>query len=107
MAENVKELTRGEFDGFVKDGFVVVDFFADWCMPCLIMAPVMEELGRKLKGKVKFAKIDVDENQDLAQKFRVMSIPNFVLLKDGEVVERFVGAMPMEDFEARLRKHLK
>ncbi len=106
MAEGVKELTGREFDGFVKEGTVLVDFFADWCMPCIMMAPVIEELSKKFKGKVKFGKIDVDENQSVAQKFRVVSIPNFILFKNGEVAERFVGAMPLEDFEERIKKKL-
>ena len=106
MTGNVKELTGGEFPSFVKEGLVLVDFFADWCMPCLMMAPVIEELSDKFEEKIKFGKIDVDENQDLAQKYRVASIPNFILFKGGEVVDRFVGAMPVEDFEEKLNKHL-
>jgi len=105
MAENVTELAKREFDDFTKKGLVLIDFFADWCMPCIMMAPVLDEIGGKHKGKIKIGKIDVDDNQELAQKFRVMSIPNFVLFKDGEVVERFVGAMPLEEFEDRLKKH--
>ena len=104
--ESVAELTGKEFHDFTKKGLVLVDFWADWCMPCLIMAPVMEELGRKFKGRVKFGKIDIDENNDIANKFRIMSIPNFVLFRDGKPIERFVGSMPKEDFEERLRKHL-
>ncbi len=107
MVENVAELTNGKnFENFTKEGLVLVDFFADWCMPCLMMAPVMEELGGKFKGKIKIGKIDVEENQELAQKFRIVSIPNFILFKNGEVSERFVGAMPLEEFEEKLKKHL-
>ncbi len=104
--ETVKELTNGEFNNFVKEGVVLIDFFADWCMPCLMMAPVLEEVGDKLGGKVKIGKVDVGENQDIAQKFGVSSIPNFVLFKEGEVVEQFVGSMPAEELEERIRKHL-
>lgn len=107
MAENVTELANGkDFDAFTKKGLVLIDFFADWCMPCVMMAPVMEELGGKFKGKIKFGKIDVDENREISAKFKIFSIPNFILFKDGEMKERFVGAMPSEDFEERLRKHL-
>lgn len=106
MAQNVTELTGKDFASFTKNGLVLVDFFADWCMPCVMMAPVMEELGKKFKGKINFGKIDVDENNELAQKFKVFSIPNFVLFKDGKITERFVGAMSSEDFEEKLRKHL-
>lgn len=106
MTKNVSELTEKEFKDFTKKGLVVIDFFADWCMPCLIMAPVMEELGKKFKGKIKFGKIDIEENNALAQKFRVFSIPNFILFKDGEIKDRFVGSMPEEDFEEKLNKYL-
>ena len=104
--DKVHELTSKEFTSFIGKGTVLVDFWAEWCMPCIMMAPVMDELSTKFKGKIKFGKINVDENQELARKFRVLSIPNFVLFKNGEISERFIGAMPEEDFEERLRKHL-
>ncbi len=104
--DKVPELTSGEFDSFIKNGNVLIDFFAEWCMPCLMMAPIIEELSDKFKGKVKFGKINVDENNKLAQKFDVMSIPNFILFKDGKASERFVGAVNLEDFEKKLKKNL-
>ena len=104
--ETVQELTNGMFDDFIKEGVVLIDFFADWCMPCLMMAPILDEVGEKLQGKVKIGKIDVGENQDIASKFGVSSIPNFVLFKDGEVAEQFVGSMPAEELENKLNKHL-
>jgi len=106
MAENVPELSGKEFDNFTKEEVVLIDFYADWCMPCVMMAPVIEELSRKFKGKIKFGKVNIEDNQELAQKFRIVSIPNFVLLKEGKVIEQFVGAMPVEDFEEKLKKHL-
>ena len=106
MAESVSELTGKEFKDFTKQGLVLIDFSAEWCMPCVMMSPVLEDLSAKFKGKIKFGKIDVDENSELAQKFKVFSIPNFILFENGEVKERFVGAMPEEDFEERLREHL-
>lgn len=104
--ENVKELTNGEFDEFIKEGVVLIDFSADWCMPCLMMAPIIEELSEKFGGKIKFGKVDVGENQDIASKFGVSSIPNFILFKGGEVADQFVGSMSSEDFEEKLKKHL-
>lgn len=104
--EHVKELTNGMFDEFTKEGLVLIDFFADWCMPCLMMAPILEEIGEKMTGKIKIGKVDVGENQDIASKFGVSSIPNFVLFKDGKVVENFVGAMPAEELEERLKNHI-
>ena len=110
MAAYVTELTGTEFENFIKKDkgkeLVLVDFFAEWCMPCIMMAPVLDELGKKFKGKIKFGKMDIDENQHLAQKFKVFSIPNFILFKDGEILDRFVGGMSMEDFEEKLKKHL-
>jgi len=102
----VPELSDGDFDSYTKKGFVLVDFFADWCMPCVMMSPVVDELAEKFEGKIKFAKVNVDENGDIAGKFEVRSIPNFVLMKDGKMVDQFVGAMPAEDFEDKLKGHL-
>jgi len=104
--ENVQELTNGMFNSFIKKGTVLIDFSADWCMPCLMMAPILEEVGEKLAGKIKIGKLDVGENQDIASKFGVSSIPNFVLFKDGEVAEQFVGSMPIEVLEKKLKEHL-
>ena len=101
MAE-VSELTKNEFEDFVKEGTTLVDFFAHWCMPCVTMEPVINELSAKFEGKIKFAKVNVDENRELSEKFEVRSIPNFVLFKDGEVLERFMGTIPAEDFEKKL-----
>ena len=107
MAENIVELADGnEFEAFTKKGLVLMDFWADWCMPCLVMAPVMEELGKKFQGKIKFGKIDVDENRELSERFHIHSIPNFILFKNGVIAEQFIGSMPKEDFEEKLRKHL-
>lgn len=102
----VTELTNAKFEDFTKKGLVLVDFFAEWCMPCLMMAPVIEDLSERFSGKINFAKVDVDENSELSEKFQIRSIPNFILFKDGKPLERFVGAMPAEDFEEKLKKFL-
>ena len=104
--DKVTELTNGEFSKFIENGTVLVDFWAEWCMPCIMMTPVMEELSEKFKGKIKFGKINVDENQPLAHKFKIFSIPNFVLFKNGKPIDQFIGAMLEEDFEDRLKRHL-
>jgi thioredoxin 1 len=101
--DKVPELSNGEFNEFVKEGLVLVDFFAEWCMPCLMMAPVVDELSEKFKGKIKFGKVNIDDNRDLAQKFNVSSIPNFVLFRDGKPVEQFVGGIAEEEFEEKLK----
>lgn len=103
MSEKVPELTNGEFNEFVKEGIVLIDFFADWCMPCLMMAPIFEEVSEKFKGKIKFGKVNVQDNEEIARKFNVSSIPNFTVLNNGEHLETFVGAMSAEELEAKLR----
>src|SRR5271157_1040089 len=106
MNKEVPELTNGEFDSFIKTGMVLIDFFAEWCMPCLMMSPVVEELSDKFKGKIKFGKVNVDENQKIAEKFHVTSIPTFVLFKDGTQAQQFVGSMPHEEFREKLKRFI-
>ena len=106
MSDKVPELSNKEFEDFTKKGLVMIDFFAEWCMPCLMLAPVIEELSDKFKGKVKFGKVNVGDNQALAQKFNVSSIPNMTIFKDGKVVNQLIGALPPEDIEERLKKYL-
>lgn len=106
MTENVIELSGKEFDNFTKEKVVVIDFYADWCMPCLMMVPVTEEIARKFKGKIKFGKVNIEDNQELAQKFNVSSIPTFILFKDGKQADQFVGSRSIEDFEEKLKSLL-
>jgi len=104
--EKVKELTLIEFNEFIKEDFVLIDFSAEWCMPCLMMTPIIEKLSEKFQGKIKFGKINVNENQDLVRKYNVSSIPNFTLLKNGKIVEQFIGSCSSEEFEEKLKKFL-
>ncbi len=103
----VQELTNGEFNELIKEGTVLIDFYADWCMPCVMMGPIVDEMSEKFSGKIKFGKVNIEDNQDIAHKFNVSSIPNFILFQDGKVVEQFVGGMDEEDFENKLNEHLK
>lgn len=107
MENKVQELSESEFDGFVKKGYVLIDFFAEWCMPCRMMSPILDELSEKFEGKIKFAKVDIDSNQKLAQKFNVVSIPNFILFKEGKQVHQFMGATSAENFGKKLNEFLK
>lgn len=84
------------------NGLVVVDFYADWCGPCKMMAPVIEELAGQYNGSVKIGKLNVDENPDTARKYRVMSIPTILLLKNGEVLDTVVGALSKAQLEAKI-----
>jgi thioredoxin 1 len=105
--DKVPELTKTGFDDFVKDGVVLVDFFAEWCMPCMMMSPIIDDLSEKFKGKIKFGKVNVGEGgQELAQKYNVSSIPNFTLFKDGKVIKQFIGSMTEDEFEEKLNNLL-
>lgn len=81
---------------------VMIDFYADWCGPCKQLMPIVEELAGEWEGKVKIVKIDVDESQETAQKYGVMSIPTLVFLKDGLEVDRITGALPKDALEEKL-----
>lgn len=90
----IKHLTKEDnFDNETKEGLVLVDFFATWCGPCSMLSPVIEDLEKEMEIKV--LKIDVDELPEIAQKFRVMSIPTLLLFKDGKMVNHALGYMPL------------
>lgn len=105
--DSVPELTSKEFEDFTKKGLVFIDFFAEWCMPCVMMAPVVDEVSEKFEKKIKFGKVNVGDNEKLATKFQISSIPCFILFKDGKPIERFIGAMSDEELENRLGKFVK
>lgn len=98
----VAELSNGEFIEFVKEGTVLIDFYADWCMPCVMMGPVVEEMEEKFDGKINFGKVNIEDEQKLAEKYNISSIPNFVVFRNGKVVKQFIGGMDEEDFEEKL-----
>ena len=85
---------KAEFEAIKNNGVVLVDFYADWCGPCKMLAPVLEELSNEYEGKAKIVKVNVDEVSDLASEYGVMSIPNLFILKDGVVVKNIVGYQP-------------
>lgn len=85
---------------------VLVDFYADWCGPCKMIAPIVTQLATELEGKVKIGKLDVDANGATAQNYRVMSIPTLLIFKGGEVVDTIVGAVPKNQLEAKLQKFM-
>jgi thioredoxin 1 len=103
----VIKLNSSSFDNFIKTELpVVVDFWADWCMPCRIMGPVMEELAKAYAGKALFGKVDVDQDSHIAGRYGIMSIPHFLIFKNGALVEKIVGAVGRGPLENALKKHL-
>lgn len=100
----VKVLNEENFEAEVmgEGKAALVDFYADWCGPCKMMAPVVEELSEEYKEKAVFGKVNVDENPSLAQKYGVMSIPTFVVLKDGQVAGKSMGAIDKKELEEKL-----
>ena len=85
---------------------VLVDFFAEWCMPCVMMTPVMEEISENFKGKLKVGKVNIEDSPEIAEKFGVSSIPNLIMFKDGRIVEQIIGAMPQEEIENVIRGYI-
>lgn len=105
MKKEILDLT-GDFSNFLKKNkLVVVDFYADWCMPCLMMSPTIEEFAEKNK-KIPVVKINIDENEDFAKKYNVMSIPCVILFKDGQEVQRVIGNVPLEVLEEKFSKFM-
>lgn len=97
MAKNVSELSSNNFKEFISKGTAIVDFWAPWCGPCKMMAPIFEEISKELKDKIKFGKVNVDDEPELAQEFDVMSIPTLIIFKNGEQLDRLIGLMDKKE----------
>ena len=110
MAETthaVRQITDTEFDELVNSGKpVFVDFWAPWCGPCRIIGPLVEELAPLYDGKAHITKMNVDENQNVPQRYGVTSIPTLIIFKNGKMVDRAVGAMPKNALQAFIDKNL-
>ncbi len=104
MAETIVAVTSATWDSEVlkSDGLVMVDFWAAWCGPCRIIAPTVEELAGEYAGKLKVAKLNTDENPDVASKYKIMGIPTLIFFKGGEKVDQIVGAVPKPQLKAKI-----
>jgi thioredoxin 1 len=107
-SEQILILNEDNFDDEIQQGAepILVDFWANWCAPCKIVAPTLEALAEELAGRVRVAKVDVDDNGDLANRFGIMSIPTLVLFKNGRVVDQLIGAAPKPQIQKLIEKHL-
>ena len=103
----VMAVTDANFKDEVEQhsGLAVVDFWATWCGPCRMVAPILDQLAGEYDGKAKVTKVDVDSNQNTATRFNIRSIPTVLFFKDGKIVDQVVGAAPKSKFEELLKKH--
>ncbi len=100
MSALVSSITDAEFQATVAEGVTLVDFWAPWCGPCKMVAPVLDELAGELQGQARFAKVNIDDNPEVAGSFGIMSIPTLLLFKDGKPVGKLVGAQPKANLKA-------
>ena len=101
----IRVLETNEFSEEVQEGVVVVDFFATWCPPCKMLAPVFEEVSTELT-KAKFVKVDIDQSMEIAQKYSITTVPTVIVFENGEPVERLVGFIPKENLKSKIATHI-
>ena len=109
MSEKVLEVNQSNFkqDVLESNAPVLLDFWAEWCMPCKMISPFIDELASEYDGKVKFAKVNVDNNTELATNLQILSIPALILFKDGKEIKRIVGANPKDQIQREIDSALK
>ncbi len=100
-------LNEKNFDEKVESGLVVIDFFANWCGPCRMMGPILENVQNELGDKVQIYKVDVDESENLARRFGIMSIPTILIYKDGEIVKKQIGLWMQDSMVEELNQYIK
>lgn len=106
MADNLKYLNDTNFQSEINQGVTLVDFYADWCGPCRMIAPIVEELANEMSGKAKIAKLDIDSSQETTSQFGVTSIPTLILFKEGKEVKRVVGVKDKEALQSLIEAAL-
>ncbi|HOK39498.1 MAG TPA: thioredoxin [bacterium] len=106
MSEKIIYLNSQNFNSTISSGIVLVDFYADWCGPCKMLAPVIEELAEDFAGKAKICKLNTDENQEIAMNYNIRGIPTVIIFKDGEIKETLVGLRAKSEYEKLLNKYL-
>lgn len=106
MADHLKYLDDDNFDQEIAKGVTLVDFYADWCGPCRMMEPILEELATEMEGKAKIAKVDIEKSQKVTSNFNVTSIPTLILFKDGNELQRIVGVKDKDALLAAVSKEL-
>ena len=104
MGEHLTYLNDDNFENEVSKGVTLVDFYADWCGPCRMMTPIMDELAKEMQGKVKIAKLDIETAQKVTSNFNVTSIPTIILFKDGSEIDRVVGVRDKDFLKKILTK---
>lgn len=104
LGDDMKELTNENFEEETKLGITLVDFFAEWCGPCRMMTPVLEEVASAVKDKAQIAKLDIDHASAIAAKYQVTSVPTLVLFKDGKELDRLVGLRDAEAIKSFILK---
>ncbi len=100
------ELTNENFEATIKEGVSLVDFWAPWCGPCRMIAPVIEELAEDFDGKANICKVNTDEQQAIAGKYGIRSIPTILFFKDGKMVDQMVGAASKDVFAEKINSHI-
>lgn len=105
MIMSIMHVTDQTFASEIKEGLVLVDFWAPWCGPCKMIAPVLNDIDVEMGDQVKIVKLNVDENADTTRKYGVMGIPALILFKDGEIVDQVVGYQPKEALTELIAKH--
>lgn len=106
MSKNITELTKNTFSEAISKGVTLVDYWATWCGPCKMLAPILEQVAEEMAGRVRVCKVNVDDENELAVSAQVSSIPNMCIYRDGALVGRMVGLTPADEIIDELNKYL-